>query len=84
MHRLTLIERQAYPKNNKPPLDIQRAWRPGSSGGVKVAPFIRRRCQVPSGPLTIRKQEACQFAMTVNPAQRAAKDAAMADAVARF
>lgn len=70
--------------SNKPPLDIRRAWRPGSSGGVKVAPFIRRRCQNPLWTADDQEAGACQFAMTVNPAQRAAKNAAMADAVARF
>jgi hypothetical protein len=40
MHRPALMDREAYPKNNKPPLDVQRAGLPGSSGGVKVAPFL--------------------------------------------
>lgn len=77
MHKPALIGREAYPKNNNPPLDVQRTGLPGSSGGLKVAPLIWRRCQVPSGPLTIRKQKACQFEMAPNLALSAAKEAGL-------
>ncbi len=55
MHQLALMDRRAYPKNNKPPLDVQQAQVPAPSGGLKVAPFM---ASLPSPLWTAGNREA--------------------------
>ncbi|CCM74603.1 hypothetical protein BN77_1740 [Rhizobium mesoamericanum STM3625] len=48
-------------KQQPPPTAEPEIGHRGVGGGMRVAPFIRRRYQVPSGPLERKKQKTCQL-----------------------